>query len=336
MAGSPVTHLTEKAATVRKNLLQGRIVVAIVGPTASGKTTLSLELARLLGGEIVSADSRQVYRHLDIGTAKAPLSERGDIPHYFIDLLEPDQIYSAGLYGEQARAVIQEIFLRGNPPVVVGGSGLYVRSLLDGLFEGPGADPDFRSMMELRVRHGGLIELVEELRRVDPTAAARIDPTKPRRVIRALEVHHATGRTLTDAQDQLKPGIPFQARRFGLQWDRRTLYGRIDARVDWMIESGLVKEVENLQRMGFHRGLNALNTVGYAETFAMLEGEIDENEMIRLIKRNSRRYAKRQVTWFNADDRITWLIASADSLITSLMDELEKNPGFASPAHRSR
>lgn len=336
MAGSTVTGLTEKAATVRKNLLHGRIVVAIIGPTASGKTTLSLELARLVGGEILSADSRQVYRHLDIGTAKPPPSERGDIPHHFIDLLEPDQMYSAGLYGEQARAAIEEIFLRGNPPIVVGGSGLYIRSLLDGLFEGPGADTDFRAMMDLRVRHGGLTELVEELRRVDPAAAARIDPTKPRRVIRALEVYHATGRTLTDAQEQQKPGVAFQARRFGLRWDRRALYGRIDARVDWMMESGLVGEVEKLQRMGFHRGLNALNTVGYAETFAMLDGEIDENEMIRLIKRNSRRYAKRQTTWFKADGRITWLSAPAESLIASLMEELGKNPAFASPAHGSR
>ncbi len=290
-------------------MIAGREIVVIVGPTASGKTAAGIAVAKTIGGEIISADSRQVYRSLTIGTAKPTDAEREGIPHHFIDILDPDEEYNAGLFGEQARGVIDEVFLRRNVPIVVGGSGLYVRSLIDGLFDGPGADPEFRHAMELRLRRGELPMLLEELRQIDPVTAGTIDPTKPRRIVRALEVFHTTGRPLSSVQKEGRPEIRFRARQFGIRWDRAELYRRIDARVESMMTRGLVEEVVELQSRGFSLALNALNTVGYAEVFAMLAGEISKEAMVRLIQQNTRRYAKRQLTWFTADARITWVPA---------------------------
>ena len=312
-------------SALRDALLTARAVLVIVGPTASGKTALALALAHRFGGEIVSADSRQVYRHLDIGTAKPTVAEQSGIPHHFVDIIDPDEEFNAGMFGGQARDAIDEIFGRGNLPLAVGGSGLYVKSLIDGLFDGPGADREFRRLMEERLERGELSVLIEELRRIDPDAATRIDPTKPRRVIRALEVYHTTGRTMSTVQQEDKPVITFKALLLGLTLDRRELYRRIDKRVDEMLLKGLVVEVSTLLARGHSRGMNALNTVGYAEVFAMLAGEISEAEMVRLIKRNTRHYAKRQLTWFAADRRITWFPADSATLpelITGYLQEL--------------
>jgi tRNA dimethylallyltransferase len=284
-----------------------RHVIVLVGPTASGKTSVSLQLARLLNAEIISADSRQVYRYLDVGTAKPSLAEREGIPHHFIDEFPPDREFNAGEFGERGRKVIDAVFARGRVPLVVGGSGLYVQSLIDGFFEGPGADWEYREMLEERIVKGKLGELISELQKVDPESAARIDPTKPRRVIRALEVYHTTGRPLSALQNENRIVVNFTPFFFGLEWERGALYCRVDARCEEMLRKGLLDEVARLEEMGYGPSLNALRTVGYAEGFAYRRSEISYEEMVRLFKQNSRRYAKRQMTWFKRDGRIEWI-----------------------------
>jgi tRNA dimethylallyltransferase len=284
----------------------------LVGPTASGKTPVGLALARILHGEIISADSRQVYRFLDIGTAKPPASELRAIPHHFVDELHPDEKFNAGLFGTEGRERIDAIIARRRLPIVVGGSGLYVRSLIDGFFEGPGADKEFRASLESMVEQGRVEELIVRLRRVDPVSALSADPTKPRRIIRALEVYHQTGRSLSELHKEHPVDIRFTPRMFGLSWDRRALYERINGRCDEMIRAGLLEEVERLEQRGYTDTLNALNTVGYAEAFAYRRGETSHDEFVRLFKQNSRRYAKRQLTWFRRDGRIRWIEMSSD------------------------
>ena len=286
---------------------ESRRVPVIVGPTASGKTEVALRLAEILEGEILSADSRQIYRYLDVGTAKPTPSQREKVRHHFIDELTPDAEFNAGKFGEMGRRAVDQIFERGRLPIVVGGSGLYVRSLIDGLFEGPGADPEYRDALEERIRRKGLPDLLEELRRLDPVTASRIDPTKPRRVIRALEVIHATGRSLSSHQAAAKIELNFVPVLFGLLWERKELYRRIDNRCDRMLAGGLLGEAAALKRLGYDLKLNALNTVGYKEAFAVLKGELAPAEMAGEFRKNSRRYAKRQMTWFRRDSRIRWI-----------------------------
>lgn len=282
-------------------------MIVLLGPTASGKTAVSLELARMLDGEIISADSRQVYRWMDIGTAKPTCAERGDVPHHFIDILLPDEPYSAGKFGEDASIVAREIEARGRVPLVVGGSGLYIAALLKGFSGGPAGDPEYRFAMETRVREGGLPDLVEQLRRVDPEAAAGIDCSNPRRVIRALEVFHLSGIPRSEHHRRTREEERFNALKIGLRWERLALYDRIERRCDAMMENGLMREVEELAKRGYGVQLNSLNTVGYAEAFALQEGKITRGEMERLFKQNSRRYAKRQMTWFRALEDVFWI-----------------------------
>jgi tRNA dimethylallyltransferase len=283
------------------------VVPVLVGPTASGKTETALRLAAALGAEIISADSRQIYRFMDIGTAKPTPAERWRVPHHFIDERDPDETFSAGEFGSQARERVGQILGRGNVPLVVGGSGLYLRSLIDGLFEGPGAHPRLRGLLEERVRAGGISELLEELRSVDAEAARGASAATPRRIIRALEVYHATGVPLTTHQRQSRPLIAFRPMLVGLAWDRPELHGRIEARCEAMISAGLLKEIESLEAMGYDSSCNALNTVGYVEMSAYRRGQITWQEARERFMRNTRRYAKRQMTWFRADRRILWL-----------------------------
>ncbi len=294
----------------------------LVGPTASGKTTVSLPLAERLGSEIISADSRQIYRHMDIGTAKPTVAERTRVPHHFIDILDPDQEYSAGEFGTRGREEIGRILLRGRVPLIVGGSGLYIRSLVDGFFDGPPADQEVRSTIERRFAAGGVEALLGELRRVDPLFAARVDPTKPRRMIRALEVFHATGVPISQLHRDLKVEIPFKSRIFGLAWPKPSLHERIRQRCTMMLEGGLLDEVEDLVRRGYGPGLNSVNTVGYAEAFAYRAGEISRDEMVELFCRNTRRYAKRQMTWFRRDERIEWVEMVEGREVEGVVEEI--------------
>ena len=284
--------------------MKTRLILAIVGPTASGKTPLSLLLAELLKGEIVSADSRQIYKHLDIGTAKPSLDDRKRVRHHFIDVLDPKDDYNAGQYGEDVKGVFHEVFGRGKIPLLVGGSGLYVKAAIDGIFEGPGKDPEIRGRLEEQLRTHGLDALLSGLKKVDPAALAMMKEITPRRIIRALEVFYITGKPMSRLHAEQTQVTEFRALQVCLAWDRIDLYSRINNRVDGMMTAGLVEEVRNLKKLGYSRHLNALNTVGYKEVFDHLEGITDGETMVGLIKRNTRRFAKRQLTWFGADKRI--------------------------------
>lgn len=296
-------------------------VIVIGGPTASGKSALALELSRHLPIEILSADSRQIYKHLDIGTAKPSPDELAAVPHHFIDIFTPDRDYNSGEFSDDARKVIEEVRARGNTPVIAGGSGLYIQALIDGFFNGPGRDEEIRSRLELEMESVGREEMYRRLSEIDPDAAMTMDPTKPRRIVRALEVYALTGRRISELQKENDP-LPYRSVFFALQWDRAKLYACINRRVEAMIDAGLIAEVERLSAMGYPRALNALQTVGYREVFQYLEQEIPFEEMVRLIKQNSRRYAKRQLTWFRADERIHWLPMNSHRSIPVVAEEL--------------
>jgi len=310
--------------TSSKQLLPGTVplVPVIVGPTCSGKTIVALQLAELLGAEIISADSRQIYKYLDIGTAKPTPEQRSAVRHHFVDELTPDQPFSAGEFGINGSTVVEDIVRRKKTPLIVGGSGLYIRSLIDGLFEGPGADPELREILERKLKAGRIDDLIEQLWKVDPESAAKADPTKPRRIIRALEVYHLTGKPLSQHHQEGRPDIGFTAFMVGLNWERSELYRRIDSRCDEMLQAGLLGEIDHLEHLGYDRRLNALNTVGYAEGFAYRAGEVSYAEMLRLFKQNSRRYAKRQLSWFRPDRRIVWIVMEKGREPRSVVQEI--------------
>ena len=282
-----------------------RHVLVLAGPTASGKTPVSLLLASRLNGQIISADSRQIYKFMDIGTAKPSIDDRKKIKHYFVDELMPDEDFNAGEFGKKGRLVIDKIFHARKTPLIVGGSGLYIQALIDGFFEGPPADPSLRKHLHDRLKIEGPDILLQELKGIDPAAASRMLPSNVRRIIRALEIYELTGVPISRLQQERTPFhfIPCIA---GLEWDRRVLYERINLRTDWMMKQGLKQEVERLQELGYRRDLNALQTVGYKEMFDYLHHDIGYDRMVELIKQNSRRYAKRQLTWFRRDQRIRW------------------------------
>ncbi len=281
-------------------------VIVIAGPTCSGKTGLSLLLAERLGTEIISADSRQIYRLLDIGTAKPDKSDLKKTKHHFIDILEPDENYNASLFETDALKVIDNIAGRGLTPVAAGGSGLYIKALVDGIFDAVGTDEEYRlELAELRKNYGNE-RLYKMLKDVDPEGAGSMLPQNWKRVMRALEVYHLTGRTIGEHHSDHKRELPIKFSVYGLRWERERLYKNIEARVDKMMTEGLVEETKSLLDKGYSESLNSLNTVGYKEIIAYLKGDFDLNRATELIKRNTRRFAKRQFTWFNADDRIVW------------------------------
>jgi tRNA dimethylallyltransferase len=283
-------------------------VLVICGPTASGKSDLALRLAEKLGAEIINADSMQVYRGMDIGTAKPSAEERTRIPHHLIDIADPDQPFSAADFAGAADAVITDITARGKRVIVAGGTGLYIRALLNGLVDSPGCAVEFRQELHEEAGKSGKPALLERLRQVDPELAARMHPNNLLRIIRALEVHHLTGIPLSQQQQDHS----FSERRYtylqvGLQIDRTTLYQRIDERVDRMLSDGLLDEVRGLLTEGYSREAKAMRSIGYKEAGAFLSGEYTLEEARRLMQRNTRHYAKRQLTWFKADRDILWL-----------------------------
>ncbi|MDI6765865.1 MAG: tRNA (adenosine(37)-N6)-dimethylallyltransferase MiaA [Bacteroidota bacterium] len=286
-------------------------LLVLVGPTASGKTPISLLIAERIGAEIISADSRQIYKLMDIGTAKPSMADRNKIKHHFVDELLPNQDFNAGDYGKKGRLIIDKIFRKGKVPLVVGGSGLYVQSLIDGFFEGPSADNEIRKELYHRLKVDGAEELLNELRKVDPASAAKMLPSNTRRIVRALEVFKVTGVPISSFH-KTKIALNFSPVLVGLQWDRAKLYDRINQRVDKMLEQSLVDEVKRLQSNGYSSQLNALQTVGYKEVFDYLEERISLKRMSELIKQNSRRYAKRQLTWFRRDKRIKWFDVNSE------------------------
>ncbi len=284
-----------------------RRVIVILGPTASGKTALGIEIAERLQTEIISADSRQLYRKLNIGTAKPTHEELARVKHHFIDYLDINEEYNVSRFETEALTVVDSLHALGKIPVVVGGSGLYIKAIVDGIFNEVETDPGYREeLIELREKKGNEY-LYEILRLKDPVAAAELLPQNWKRVIRALEVNKLTGKSIKDFHRDYKREDDLRFFQFGLNWEREKLYSRIEKRVDQMIESGLVEEVKSVLNEGFNKKMNALNTVGYKEIFDFLDGKISLDRAIELIKRNTRRYAKRQLTWFRRDERIKWL-----------------------------
>lgn len=279
-------------------------LVAIVGPTAIGKSSLALELGRTFGGEIINADSRQVYRYMDIGTAKPTLEERAVVPHHLIDVVNPDQDFSLALYQSKVRKTIDDIQRRRKPALLVGGSGLYVWAILEG-WRIPAVPPDhvMRQELEARAQSEGVEALYEELKQLDPDAAERIDPRNIRRLIRAIEVSRQ-GKPFSRLQGK-EPFV--NSLVIGLTTDRTDLYQRIDARVDSMMEKGLLTEVEGLITKGYGSDLPSMSGLGYKQIGMFLQGEIDLPTAIQQIKGNTHRFARHQYNWFRLqDERIHW------------------------------
>jgi len=294
-------------------MISDRTAIAIVGPTCSGKTKVGIELAKLVNGEIISADARQIFKLIDIGTAKPGLQDRLEIPHHLVDILSLEDQMSAGEYAVLARRVADEIFARRHVPVIVGGSGLYLRALIDGLFEAPEIDLSVRRKLRDRQSSEGADTLLEDLRRVDPAAAVGLIPQNYKRIIRALEVYYSSGRPISELRRECPSAVDFSTFQFAIHYDRKLLYRRIEKRVDEMIQSGLVEEVKGILHRGFNPGLNSLKTTGYEEVIGFLQEKIKFEDMVSLIKMNTRRYAKRQMTWFNRDKRIVWVNADEKS-----------------------
>ncbi|HEX4147425.1 MAG TPA: tRNA (adenosine(37)-N6)-dimethylallyltransferase MiaA [Pirellulales bacterium] len=273
----------------------------LTGPTAGGKTAVGLELARLVGAEIVSLDSMALYRGLDIGTAKPTPDQRRRVPHHLIDLVEPEDEFSVAQYCEAAAATVAEITARGRQPLFVGGTPLYLKSLLRGIFEGPPADWAWRTQIEEQAAANGPDWLHARLAEVDPRAAARLHPHDTRRLIRALEVYAKTGRPISDWQQQFDRGRPAEeCRVFVLDWPREQLYERINRRVETMFSDGLVLEVQELLQSGRRFGRTARQAVGYREVLEHLEGQRDLAATIELVQQRTRQFARRQLTWFRS------------------------------------
>ena len=296
-------------------------VLAIVGPTAVGKTELSLDLAETINAEIINADSMQLYRGMDIGTAKVPVSERRGILHHMLDVLDITQSSAVSDYQKQARAVISDIHSRGKRAIVVGGSGLFVSALFE-RFEFPGNDLEYRSSLEAIYDQDGVPPLFRLLQEASPEAALRIDPSNHRRIIRALEIIKVTGQPPSDAITRLDEVIP--SLRIGLRRDRVELDQRIDQRVDQMWSDGLVDETCSLVERGLREGRTARQALGYAQVLSFLDGELSEEQAIELTKSSTRKFARRQDSWFNRDPRINWLpvndVRLKETILTALAD----------------
>jgi tRNA dimethylallyltransferase len=278
-----------------------------VGPTCSGKSTLGVLLAQKISGEIISADSRQFYRYLNIGTAKPSLKQIKTIKHHLISFLNPGESFNASQFEKRSLEIIEDILIRNKVPMVVGGSGLYIKALIDGISDTPDIDSDLRSQLLEEKNNLGIEHMYKKLNDVDPVSADKMKPQNWKRVIRALEVYYQTGKPIWQHHEEYKRNFDVEFLQYGLDWDRKILYRRIEKRVDEMFSSGLVDEVKNIIMKGYKAELNSLNTVGYKEVIEYLNGKINYDKMIELIKRNTRRFAKRQLTWFRKDNRITWI-----------------------------
>lgn len=308
----------------------------LTGPTASGKTSVGLALAGLLGAEIISLDSMALYRGLDIGTAKPRDDERRQVPHHLIDLIDPDEEFSLAQYVAAAHAAVAEVRSRGRQPLFVGGTPLYLKALLRGIFTGPPADWPFRRRLEAEARQRGEAWLHAQVSAIDPVAAARLHPRDTRRLIRALEVHAQTGRPISELQSQFEHARPAEeCRVFVLDWPRAELYGRIEARVDAMFSDGLVDEVRQLLASGSGFGRTARQALGYREVLDYLAGEWPLEATVDLVKTRTRQFAKRQLTWFRALGECRWIPLSEPFLPDNVAASIVSTRS-SPPAQQSR
>ena len=282
-------------------------VVILVGPTAVGKTDISIDIAKAVNGEIISSDSMQIYKHFDIGSAKPTKEEMQGVPHYLIDEVDPFVNFSVSDYQEKAKAYIKDIVSKGKTPIVTGGTGLYVNALMyDMDFSNSASDPEYRKKLEDLAVELGNESIHEMLKDIDPKSYKKIHFNNLRKVIRALEVYHVTGQTIDDFSKDLTKTNDYEYILIGLTRNRKRLYVRINKRVDIMVDNGLIEEVKSLREMGLNASNTSMQGIGYKEVVPYLDGMYDKETMISLIKQNSRRYAKRQMTWFRRYDDIHW------------------------------
>lgn len=283
-------------------------VIVICGPTASGKTALSIELAKQLKGEIVSCDSMQIYKDMDIGTAKPTIEEMQGIKHYLIDYISPDIRYSVADYKKDAKQAIKDIIDKGKVPIVVGGTGLYIDSLIYEIeYQNIEFDEKYREFLEKRVKKEGLQVLYEEAKKIDEIAIKKISPNDQKRILRILEIYNATGKNKTEQEiESRKKELEYDYHVYALNWDRELLYERINKRVDIMIEQGLIEEVKMIYEK-YNKFPTAMQGLGYKEIVEYIEGKTTKEEAIEKIKMETRRYAKRQITWFKKNKQTIWL-----------------------------
>ncbi len=294
-------------------------LIVITGPTASGKTAMSVQLAKILDGEIVNADSMQIYKYMDIGTAKPDMEERQGVQHHLIDIVNPDEQFSVARYCECAKEAIDSIHKKGKPAVMVGGTGLYVDSLVNNIqFSEFEPDEEYRSKMDILADEKGNEHLYNMLMDIDPASAVKIKVADRKRIIRALEVYHLTGKTISWHNEKSKSvPSPYKTIMFAIDVDRQLLYDKINRRVDMMMEKGLVEEVKEIINMGISRTSTAMQAIGYKEIAEYLEGEITLEKAIDKIKQGSRRYAKRQLTWYRRNEKIHW-VKNIDEVLSIL------------------
>lgn len=301
-------------------------VIVICGPTASGKTALSIELAKKINGEIVSADSMQIYKDMDIGSAKPSVEEMQGIKHYMLDFVSPEERYNVADYKEEAINAIQEILKKGKVPIVVGGTGLYVDSLIYGIeYPKMEFDEEYRKELEKRAEVEGLEKLYEEAQKIDPEAMKIISTNDRKRIIRVLEIYKSTGKTKTQQEiESRKNEVPYDYKVFAINMDRELLYDRINRRVDIMIEQGLVEEVKSITEK-YNNYPTAMQALGYKEIKEYLDGFLTKEEAIEKVKQETRRYAKRQLTWFRKNKDTVWLdgVNDRQDNINVILEEIE-------------
>ncbi|MBQ2284172.1 MAG: tRNA (adenosine(37)-N6)-dimethylallyltransferase MiaA [Clostridia bacterium] len=284
-------------------------LIVITGPTASGKTAMSVEVAKVLGAEIVNADSMQIYKYMDIGTAKPTVEERQGVPHHLIDIVNPDEQFSVARYCQCAKQAIDSIHAKGKPAVMVGGTGLYVDSLVNNIqFSEIEPDEQYRTKMDLLADEKGNGHIYNMLMEIDPGSAKKISVSDRKRIIRALEVYYLTGKTITWHNEQSKSvPSPYNTTMFAIDVEREVLYDKINRRVDIMMDMGLLEEVKSIIDMGIGKDTTAMQAIGYKEIVQYLDGEITLEEAVDKIKQGSRRYAKRQLTWYRRNEKVNWV-----------------------------
>lgn len=295
-----------------------KTLVVVVGPTGIGKTALAIEIARAFQTEIISADSRQFFKEMEIGTAKPSTEELAAAPHHFVNSHSIETLFSTGDFEVQAIAVMEQLFKRHDLLVMVGGSGLYIDAVCKGLDDLPEIDLAIREQLNQQLANEGIESIKKQLSEHDPEYYQKVDQANPQRMIRGLEVYLSTGIKLSSHLTNSKKTRPFNILKIGLNMDRTALYNRINQRVDKMMESGLLEEVKGLQS---YRKLNALNTVGYSELFGYLDGESTLKEAVDQIKQNTRRFAKRQLTWFRRDDSTAWFEPGQDDAVINYINQ---------------
>lgn len=294
-------------------------LIVIVGPTSVGKTALSIELAQKLNIEIISADARQIFTELEIGTAKPSFAQLIEVKHHFINTKSIQEAYDAATFGKEALERINQLFETYKDVILCGGSGLYIKALLEGFDEMPNVPPAIRESINQQYKINGLGWLQQELERLDSDYFEIVDKKNPHRLIRALELNYFSGKPIAYFRQKKKKELPFEVIKIGLELPREELFARIDQRMDDMVEQGLFEEAARFYE---HKNLNALQTVGYQEIFDFMDGLYDKEEAIRLLKRNTRRYAKRQITWFKKDREISWL--RPDEVIENFKFKIDK------------